>query len=64
MNPTLLFKLIKEAQEIAPEILADPKLQARLTKQMGKLGQEPNTKALYHLLKNQVLKPIPCPEIN
>jgi hypothetical protein len=52
---TLLFKLIKETQEIAPEIFND-KLAKRLQNQLNRLHSDPRTKAVYHLLKNQVLK--------
>ena len=51
---SLLFKLLKEAQEIAPEILQDPKLLSRLARQIPKLGANPKTKAVHHLLKQQV----------
>lgn len=51
----LAFMLIKEAQEIAPELLRDPKLLARLSLQLPRIGANPKTKALYHLLLNQVL---------
>lgn len=52
---TLLFKLLKEAQEIAPELLQDKKLTDRLEKQVPRFLANPHTKALYHLLVNQIL---------
>jgi len=52
---TLLFKLLKETQEIAPEIFED-KIVKRLQDQLKRLQVNPRTKAVYHLLKNQVLK--------
>jgi hypothetical protein len=52
----LAFLLLKEAQEIAPEILEDTKVQKRLAAQIDRLENNPRTKALCHLLKNQVLK--------
>lgn len=54
-----LFKLLKEAQEIAPELLANPQLAKRLIQQMERLASLPHGKAIYHLLKNQILKSIP-----
>ena len=55
----LLFKLIKEAQEIAPEILQDPQLLKRLAQQMQRLADNTHTKAVFHLLKNQNIKDEP-----
>ena len=52
----LLFKLLKEAQEIAPEILQNPLLLKRLARQMQRLATRPHTKAIFHLLKNQIIK--------
>jgi len=52
----LLFKLLKEAQEIAPEILQDPCLLKRLARQMKRLATGPHTKAIFHLLKNQIIQ--------
>ncbi|MCX6970156.1 MAG: hypothetical protein NTV93_08385 [Verrucomicrobia bacterium] len=51
----LLFKLLKETQEIAPELLEDQRLLMRLqARAPGFLGN-PKTKAIYHLLTNQIL---------
>lgn len=58
----LLFKLIKEAQEIAPELLQDTKLLNRLILQLPRLGANPKTKSIYHLLLNQVLPKGPTRE--
>lgn len=52
----LLFRLLKEVLEIAPELLEDKKLQKRLSAQLERLSKNPKTKAIYHLLKNQILK--------
>lgn len=52
----LLFKLLKEAQEIAPEILQNPLLLKRLVRQMQRLATCPHTKAIFRLLKNQIIK--------
>jgi len=52
----LLFKLLKEAENIAPELLEDNQLFMRLSHQMEHLEKSPRTRATYHLLKNQILK--------
>lgn len=60
----LLFKLLKETQEIAPEIFASKPLLKRLGAQTARLKTNPRTKAIYHLLKNQILKEAkPGPEL-
>ncbi|MEI6676657.1 MAG: hypothetical protein WCO57_15920, partial [Verrucomicrobiota bacterium] len=54
-QPRLLFKLLKEAQEIAPEIIEDQKVLRRLARQLDRIGKDPNSKALFHLLQKQIL---------
>ncbi len=56
---TLLFKLLKEAQEIAPEILADKTLLKRLEELNSKFQKQPETKALWNLLNQQILNQAP-----
>ncbi|MEI6349569.1 MAG: hypothetical protein WCP06_00515 [Verrucomicrobiota bacterium] len=54
-QPRLLFKLLKEAQEIAPEIIEDQQVLRRLARQLDRIGKDPNSKALFHLLQKQIL---------
>ena len=55
-NGNLLYKLLKEAQELAPEVLDHPRVQSRLKKQLPKIEKLPQHKKLYHLLKNQIIQ--------
>lgn len=58
LNPkqaSLLFKLLKEAQNLAPKILQNSFLYNRLARQMQRLETHLHTKAIFHLLKNQII---------
>jgi hypothetical protein len=52
----LLYKLIKESQESAPQILTDLRLQRRLDRRLDSFASTTIGRKIAHLLRNQVLR--------